>query len=88
MSKRWAIRWLPRVRYTNYKKQYENINGVFNQWFLFSRYWNSRIIKISILHHEISFDFRLNWLADMTPHPPSDVEQSIPPPTHRSNRDE
>ena len=37
----------------------------FNKWFDVGRVWGGRIIEVRVKHHQLSFDFRRNWLADM-----------------------
>jgi hypothetical protein len=60
-------RFIPRVTYTNFKAEYPSSGTAFHSWFSVTRFWHGRIINISIKWHQISFDFRRNWIADMFP---------------------
>lgn len=60
---RWRI--LPKISYTNFRKEYPNMGGCFKKWFNIQRFWGGKIIYINIKHHQLSFDFRKNWLVDM-----------------------
>jgi hypothetical protein len=62
-----ACRWkLPKVSYTNFRKQYPNMGkNCFTKWFSFQRFWSGRIWNISVKHHQVSLDFRLSWVDDM-----------------------
>ena len=56
-----------KVRYINYRKVFPNISKrCFTQWFLFERLWLNKIWQFSIKHHTIEFDFRKDWVSDMT----------------------
>lgn len=60
---RW--RFIPKVSYTNFRKAYPNIGrACFGRWFGVERRWSSRIINIYVRHHQLSLDFRRDWLAD------------------------
>lgn len=62
--KKWRI--IPRVSYTNFRKEYgKNAAGAFRSWFFVRRYWGGRIINAGIRHHVVSFDFRRCWLNDI-----------------------
>jgi hypothetical protein len=59
-------RLLPRVSYCNYRKEYgEAVHNCFKSWFSFTRYWGGRLWNISVLHHQITFDFRYSWVDDL-----------------------
>jgi hypothetical protein len=61
---RWRI--LPQVLYTNFRKVYPNMSeDCFIKWFCVERYWGNQIINVCVKHHQLSFDFRRNWIADM-----------------------
>ena len=57
-----------RIRYVNYRKEFPG-KGMgktcFTKWFCIRRYWSGKIICIRVKHHEISLDFRRDWVADM-----------------------
>lgn len=60
------FRILPRVSYTNFRKEgCSPSKTAFNSWFSFDRYWGGAIWNFTVKHHQISFDFRRNWVADM-----------------------
>ena len=60
---KWAF---PKVSYCNLKKEFPNMGeNCFIEWFNISRYWGGRIINLNIKCHQISLDFRKNWVADM-----------------------
>ena len=58
-------RLIPKIRYTNYIKQFPNSRDIWQKWFAVGRLWSGRIIEINVKHHALTFDFRKNWLADM-----------------------
>lgn len=58
-------RVVPRVSYTNFKRLYPEHYKVFRHWFAVSRYWGGRLINVTVKHHQVTFDFRRDWLADM-----------------------
>ncbi len=61
-----ACRWtLPKVSYTNFRKEYPNMGNCFSKWFHFETRWSGRIWNIYFKHHQISLDFRLSWIDDM-----------------------
>lgn len=60
------IRLIPKIRFTNYRKEFPNISSdAFQTPFRINRYWRNRIIEIHIKHYSVSFDFRKNWVLDM-----------------------
>ncbi len=60
------VRIIPKIRYTNFRKEFPNCTeGCFKRWFVIERFWGGKIIDVQIKHHQISFDFRANWLLDM-----------------------
>ena len=62
-----AGRWkFPTVRYTNFRRQSPNLGNCFKRWFYFNRYWNGKIWYFGIKHYQISLDFRLSWVDDMS----------------------
>lgn len=61
--RRW--KFIPRIKYVNYRKEYPISEKAFSKWLTITRYWFGRIISITVKHHELSFDFRKNWLYDM-----------------------
>jgi hypothetical protein len=66
MSTRRKWRLWPSVTYTNYRKACPTLGpGCFRDWLAIRRYWSGRIISVCVRHHELSFDFRRNWIADM-----------------------
>ena len=59
-------RWIPRVTYANYHKAFPTMpKNTFSKCFEVGRVWGGRIIDVRVKHHQLSFDFRRNWLADM-----------------------
>lgn len=50
---------------------YHRFDGVarraFRRWFSVSRYWGGALWMVTVKHHQITFDFRRDWLADMSP---------------------
>lgn len=69
IDKSQANKWrkIPVVSFYNMRKLYPNSsNECWSQWFYVARFWNGKIIKIMIRHWCLSFDFRRNWLADMS----------------------
>lgn len=63
--RRWRI--FPKISYCNYRKKYPDIisDKAFKKWFNVAKFWHGRIINFYILHHELSLDFRKDWLGDM-----------------------
>jgi len=61
------IRLFPKIRYTNFKKKFPISATAFSRLFYIEKHWSGKIIEIGIKHHQISFDFRKNWLLDMFP---------------------
>ena len=60
------IRLIPEIRYTNFRKEFRNCcDNCFQQWFYINKRWSGKIINVGIKHHQISFDFRKNWILDM-----------------------
>lgn len=62
-ANKWRI--LPKVQYTNYRAEYNIGKDCFAKWFQVKRFWGGKIITVLIKHHEVQFDFRKNWIADM-----------------------
>lgn len=62
-ANRWRI--LPKISYTNWRKQPGVPSFLWKQWFLVKRFWGGRIIYIQVRNHQIELDFRKNWVADM-----------------------
>lgn len=62
---RWRI--FPRIRYTNFRKEYpeHHMEQVFGQWFSVRRYWSGRIINVTVKWHQLTLDFRLDAMADL-----------------------
>ena len=56
-----------KIRYTNFKNHFPNCNcnAVYTQWFYIERRWGGKIINIGVKWHQLSFDFRKNWIMDM-----------------------
>lgn len=59
------MRLIPRIEYVNFRKSYPTMGNCFTRWFSIKRFWRGNIICISVKHHQLSFDFRKNWMADM-----------------------
>lgn len=53
---------LPRVSYHRYDGQARH---AFTQWIAVRRHWSSRLWYLTIRHHQVTFDFRGNWLKEM-----------------------
>jgi hypothetical protein len=59
-------RIIPKLGYVNYRTAFPNLcDGVFNRWLSIHRYWGGRIVEVTVLHHQLSLDFRRNWVDDM-----------------------
>lgn len=56
----------PLISYCNFHREYPQSRGAWKRWFQVSRYWSGAIVNISIRHHQVTLDFRLNVLADLT----------------------
>lgn len=60
LSKR---RWFPRVSYQNFGDPLRK--PAFRRWFVFQRFWAGRLWCFSVRHHQITLDFRVDWLHDI-----------------------
>jgi len=60
-------RLFPKVRYTNFHKQYPKTLAypIFKAWVRVKWYWGGNIVNMQVKHHQLSFDFRRNWMEDM-----------------------
>lgn len=50
-----------KIRYTNFKKEFPSVREgrcIFSKWFEFKRYWNGKLIYISVKHHQLTIDMR------------------------------
>lgn len=59
-------RIFPLISYCNFHRKYPQSRGVWKRWFQVKRYWSDALVMISIRHHQLTLDFRLNVLADLT----------------------
>lgn len=62
-KRKWRI--IPRVSYTNYRKDYGEDAARGFPLFSVRRYWDGRIINVGIRYRVLSFDFRRSWLSDL-----------------------
>lgn len=56
-------RWLPRVSYHRFDG---SARPAFTAWFTFGRFWHGRLWCFTVKHHQLTLDFRGNWLHDAT----------------------
>lgn len=62
------FRLIPKISYTNFRNDFPNMGATaFSKWFDITRCWSGKLIYVCILHHQLSFDFRKDWLSDMCP---------------------
>lgn len=55
-------RRIPRVSYHRFDGP---ARRVFTSWFSFERYWYGNQWTFTVRHHQVTLDFRADWLADM-----------------------
>ena len=54
-----------KIEYVNYNKEFPKAK-CWKKWFSLKRYWSGKIWHIGIKHHCLVFDFRYDWISDMT----------------------
>jgi len=62
---RFKKRLIPKIRFTNYHKEFPITKGIWNRWFVVKKAWAGSIIEIQVRHFQLSLDFRKNCMSDM-----------------------
>jgi len=56
---------LPKITYTNMKKESPKFAPVYSRWFNINRYWGGRLIQVDVKWHCFVIDFRVDFMKDL-----------------------